>query len=144
MEQKKKAASMSDAACCLDRLGGWRVLWNPEAGPPGLDARGDGWASLRLCLHGRFGLRRMVRKLYFAEVECHARDALRDAVRRWHATQIPWRFQGPRANHRGSFSSLSGRMVMSAGATIIARKTRARIKSWIIAKIPLMSGLCRF
>ena len=131
MTNKKKKGRIGERCgrFCLSRLGGWRVLWNPEAGPSGLDVRGNGWASLRLRLHGCFELRRMVRKLYRAEVECHACHALRDAMRRWKATQIAQRFKRTGPDHSGSFSSRSGRMVMSAGAAIIPRNTKARIKS---------------
>jgi len=86
-----------------------------------------------LHLHGRIAPRRVVDKFYFTEIEGHPCDTLRDAVRRWKAAQIPGRLQGARPNHRVSFSFLSGRMVMRAGATIIPRNTTARIKSCTIA-----------
>src|ERR1035437_10756084 len=74
----------------------------------------------------------MMRYLDLAEVERHAGYALRNAVRRWQAAQVRCGFQGAGLDHKESRSFRREGMVMTAGAMIIARKTKARIRSLIM------------
>jgi hypothetical protein len=72
-----------------------------------------------------------MRDLDLAEVERHAGYALWNAVRRWEAAQVHG-LQCAILDHRESRSFLSEGRVMIAGAMIIARKTKARIRSLIM------------
>jgi len=85
--------------------------------------------ALRCYLERNPALAGMMRDLDLAEVEGHAGDALRDAVRRGQAAEVGGGFEGAGLDHRESRSSRSDGMVTIAGAMIIARKTRARTRS---------------
>jgi hypothetical protein len=92
--------------------------------------------ALRSYLERSFALAGVVRDLDLAEVEGHAGYALRDAVWRGQAAEIRCRREGAGLNHRESRSSRSEGMVMTAGAMIMARKTRARTRSgsiWVVS-----------
>jgi hypothetical protein len=74
----------------------------------------------------------VVRDFNLAEVKSHAGDVLVDAMGRGQAAEV-WRgFQGAGLDHKESRLSPSGGRVTSAGAAIIARKTKARMISWTI------------
>ena len=70
-----------------------------------------------------------MRDFYLAEVECHTGNALRNAVRGRQAAEVWGGLQCAGMDHRESRSSLSGGIVMTAGAMIIARNATARIRS---------------
>jgi hypothetical protein len=72
-----------------------------------------------------------VRYLDLAEVERHTGYALWNSVRRWEAAQVHG-FQCAGLDHKESRLFLWEGKVMIAGAMIIARKTKARIRSLIM------------
>ena len=106
-----------------------------------LRACGRAGLALRPGLERGLALRGVVRDFNFAEVEGHAGDALRDAVRRWQAAQIRSGFQGAGLDHRVSRSLRWDGMVTTAGAMIIARNTSARTRSKTMATCSFAAGL---
>jgi hypothetical protein len=74
----------------------------------------------------RLALADVVRHLNPAEVECHARNVVGDAVRRGQTAELRLRPERPRLNHRESRLLFSDEADTNAGAAIIARKMMAK------------------
>lgn len=111
---------------CADR-------WvNPEAGASSANAWSEGCSGGRCVGEGNLWGRVRASWLDGAEVKGHTCDAERDMVSGCAAAELLGGGQGTGMHHSESFSSLSERMARRAGAMIIARKTKARTRSWTI------------